>query len=271
MTIFEFIRETTATLAPRYGEREAGSIAWLLAEALGGITQIDAAVDPARQIGSAELDRAVVRIAGGEPVQYVLGRAWFCGLEMEVGPGVLIPRPETEELVEWIASQHDGQQKVIDIGTGSGAIAVALASRQPAWQVTATDVSPQALEIALRNGQRNGVEVDFRLSDILQETPGGRFDIAVSNPPYIPERERRRMADHVTGHEPSLALFVPDDDPLRFYRAIVERVDAGWYYFEVHERYARDVCKMLMDKSLTGIVLREDIHGKERMVRCRKA
>ncbi len=272
MTRRDFVDRATGMLTPRYGQREAGSIVRLVMESLCGVTRTDIALDPVAALDDAAAGRAVERIAAGEPVQYVLGEAWFCGERFEVGPDVLIPRPETEELVEWIVREHGPQRglRALDIGTGSGAIAVMLALRLPAAQVTATDISSGALAVAARNALRFGARIGFVRGDALEGLPAGEFDVTVSNPPYIPQSERAAMAAHVTGHEPAGALFVPDHDPLRFYRAIARGTRGGWIYFEVHDPLAGEVCAMLAGENCTEIELRQDIHGKPRMVRCRK-
>ncbi len=276
MTRAEYIRKITEALSPRYGGREASSMAWLIAEALAGFDRRDLAADPQAGVRTERMEEVVGQVAGGRPVQYALGRAWFRGLEFEVDGNVLIPRPETEELVEWILSSHDGPAEILDIGTGSGAIAVSLAREMPAARVTASDISQGALSVAARNAAWAGVAVDFILADILAGEPSGIFDVIVSNPPYIPADEISRMAAHVTAHEPHTALFVPQADPLLFYRAIARHASTGGLshggslYLEVHEDFAGDVCDLLAREGLMQAEMRRDMNGKPRMVRCKK-
>ncbi len=183
MTRREFIRSATSALTPRYGCREAEAIARLVGETLSGVTREALALDPDVAIDALQAAQdAVGRIAAGEPAQYVLGVAWFAGRQFTVGKGVLIPRPETEELVAWIASSHDGG-RILDIGTGSGAIAVTLALDMPGALVDAVDISPEALATAAHNASTLGARVDFARCDILNEFPGTQYDIIVSNPP----------------------------------------------------------------------------------------
>lgn len=214
---------------------------------------------------------AVEQVAEGRPVQYVLGKTEFCGMELAVDERVLIPRPETEELVQWIVNEHVGAIRILDIGTGSGAIAIALKKALPLAEVTAMDISQSALELALDNALKNRISIRFIESDILTLPLPGTFDIIVSNPPYIPADERERMASHVVDYEPSMALFVPNDDPLLFYRAIVERATREtWLYFEVHENYAQVTKELLEKQGFTNIELCNDLNGKPRMLRGRK-
>lgn len=268
----EFFDRATGLLTPRYGEREAQSIVRLVMESLCGVTRTALALDPAAGMETLRVEEAIAEIAAGRPVQYVLGEAWFCGRRFDVTGDTLIPRGETEELVAWIVRDHGGRSglRILDIGTGSGAIAVSLALGLPAARVTACDISPGALAVASRNARSHGAQVDFIHSDILNGWSAGGFDLIVSNPPYIPRSECTEMAAHVTGHEPAGALFVPDDDPLLFYRAIV-RGGRGTFYFEIHDRFARQMEEMLTAEGCTEIEIREDIHGKPRMVRCKTA
>ena len=164
------------------------------------------------------LTNILQRLQEGEPLQYILGTAYFCGLPFHVTPATLIPRPETEELVDWAGTTSGN---VLDAGTGSGCIAVAIAHRNPQAQVTAWDLSAEALEVAAQNAAANGVQVRFERHDMLTELPDAQsLDLIVSNPPYVCEREKAEMEEHVLRHEPATALFVPDNDPLRFYKAL---------------------------------------------------
>jgi len=220
----EIIARIETPLTALYGEREARQIARIIVMELGGLCLTDLVAEPDKELGINELDRIIGELAAGRPLQYVLGHTEFYGLDFQVREGVLIPRPETEELVRWIAeSPAPDNPAVLDVGTGSGCIAVTLARLIPGARVTAVDISEKALSIARENARRLDAEVDFRQGDALGELfPGQReqFDLIVSNPPYIPRREKASMRVNVTGYEPAEALFVEDDDPLIFYRAI---------------------------------------------------
>ena len=236
-----------------------------------------------------EMLALVRRVAGGEPVQYVLGEAEFCGMELKVRPGVLIPRPETEELVAWAVEEGkrfadnltEGKNwsrlRMLDIGTGSGCIALALARLLAGADVEAWDVSEEALEVARDNGEKVGVQVRWKRMDVLDklEAPSP-FSLIVSNPPYICEEEKGEMEAHVLEHEPELALFVPNEDPLRFYRRIAELgmegllVEGGAMLFEVNRRFGQQVVTMLEGMGYEEVELRKDFFGNDRMVKAIK-
>ena len=193
------------------------------------------------------------------------------GLDLRVTPATLIPRPETAELVEWIlhVADRDKQLRVVDIGTGSGCIAIALKKSASAWQVTGVDISHEALAVAKENAERNHVEVYWQQMDILSpiaNNPLPIADIIVSNPPYICEKEKVDMEARVLDYEPASALFVPDDDALLFYRRIASLKAASMLFFEINEAYGEQVCTMLHEMGYTDIELKEDIYGKPRMV-----
>lgn len=230
----------------------------------------------------AELDFIVERLLHQEPVQYILGQADFHGLTFHVAPGVLIPRPETEELVDWVLEEL-GKLKnatVLDVGTGSGCIAVSLAKTCPGAKVSALDVSPAALEIAHANAQAIGVEVNMLCGDILH--PDGNdvlskssWDIIVSNPPYICDSEAMDMSKNVLGFEPHEALFVPDDNPLLFYKAIADYSirklnPEGKLFVEINRAYADEVMMLFSDTGFVGVELKKDMYDNNRMVKCIK-
>ncbi len=230
----------------------------------------------------AELDFIVERLLHQEPVQYILGQADFHGLTFHVAPGVLIPRPETEELVDWVLEEL-GRLKnatVLDVGTGSGCIAVSLAKTCPGAKVSALDVSPAALEIAHANAQAIGVEVNMLCGDILH--PDGNdvlskssWDIIVSNPPYICDSEAMEMSKNVLGFEPHEALFVPDDNPLLFYKAIADYSirklnPEGKLFVEINRAYADEVMMLFSDTGFVGVELKKDMYDNNRMVKCIK-
>ena len=201
------------------------------------------------------------------PIQYVFEHAEWMGLDLRVTPATLIPRPETAELVEWVKEKADHHQalRIVDIGTGSGCIAIALKRACPLWDVTGVDISAEALTIAQENAKRNQVQVAWKQLDILSETLDF-IDIIVSNPPYICQKEKALMDARVLDHEPHSALFVPDADPLLFYRRIAEMKAARNLFFEINEAYGKEVCDMLKELGYQHITLKCDIYGKERMV-----
>lgn len=221
-------------------------------------------------------DRVLRKLIAGYPVQYITGQAEFDGLVLDVTPDVLIPRPETEELVRWIIEDiiHPRPQ-IIDIGTGSGCIALSLKKHIPGSSITAMDVDGSALVLASKNAARLELDLQFFLHDILNEdSPKGLplADIIVSNPPYIPVSEKENMPIHIIDHEPQIALFVPDEDPLLFYLSIAsfahqQLEKGGQLYLEIHEKYGMKVIDLLKAEGFYGLELRQDINGKDRMIK----
>ena len=280
------LHKISSALEPLYDRREASAIARLVVEQLCGLSRVDFTLEPqAETAWTPALEDALRQLTAGRPVQYVLGKTLFCGLPMNVREGVLIPRPETEELVEWIVSEQTAAGvRVLDVGTGSGCIAVALAHRLAAARVTALDVSETALAIAAGNAAQNQVEVHFLQADVLTpidtwgldyEFPERGFDLIVSNPPYVPASDRESMQVNVRDYEPAGALFVPDDDPLLFYRAIAGHArrllrPGGTLWFECYERLAEPLAVWLSERGFVEVQIRQDMNGKNRMVRCRK-
>ena len=222
------------------------------------------------------LDDAIERLQRHEPIQYILGYSDFCGLRFKVTPATLIPRPETSELVEWIASEANGNQSILDIGTGSGCIAISLANKLPQSKVSAWDISHDALAVATENSNANGCDVAFETVDILGYQPTGeQFDIIVSNPPYIKENEKSAMHSNVLDWEPHTALFVPDNDPLLFYRTIAQKATTmlrpgGKLYFEINRAHGKETVEMLAALGYTDIELRKDFADNDRMIRAVK-
>ena len=222
-----------------------------------------------------EVEDILARLKQREPLQYILQEAPFCGQSFHVEKGVLIPRPETEELVEWIVSdcQKAGKVRILDIGTGSGCIPVALAEKLPEAEVASCDISAEALRVAAVNVKRYGGKVTLFQADILQdELPDCRVDVLVSNPPYITESERGEMEANVLDWEPELALFVPDTDPLRFYRRIARKgldwlTEGGALYFEINRAYGAETVRMLEECGYRDIALRKDLSGNDRMIK----
>jgi len=217
--------------------------------------------------------KAVKRIANKEPLQYVLGKAYFFGMDLHVSPAVLIPRPETEELVRWILETiKPNDYSILDIGTGSGAIALALKKAQPSWKVCGVDVSQEALQVAERNSTELQLEVEWKEVDILEgNLPEGNWNTIVSNPPYITVSEGSEMRASVVQHEPHLALFVPENDPLLFYRRILELANncetIKQVFFEIHENYSNEILALGESMGWKG-ELKKDLQGKDRFIYC---
>ncbi len=268
-------------LQAHFGPGEGSSLTRILLEDLVGWRS----GQRNRPLSTAEqqtLTHAKARLLTQEPVQYITGRADFFGYAFAVTPAVLIPRPETEELVEWVlATLKDNSAdhlRVLDIGTGSGCIPITLALEHPTATITAVDVSAAALEIALENAQVLKADIRFEQVDILEDRQWarlGQYDVIVSNPPYIPYREQALMPQQVRQHEPSLALFVDDADPLLFYRRIsafsTNHLAAGGFLFlECNEFNASEVAAYLQQAGFQNIELRPDLQGKPRMIRAVK-
>lgn len=220
-----------------------------------------------------ELESILLRMSNFEPMQYVQGFAHFLGRTFKVAPGVLIPRPETEELVERMLKEIASDARILDVGTGSGCIAVSLSKELPEAQVTAWDVSEEALAIARGNNEMWQTSVEFLLCDVLacQPTAQERYDVIVSNPPYILEAEKQDMERNVLDWEPSLALFVPDTDPLRFYRRIAELAQemlapGGRLYFEINRAFGKATVVMLCEQGYSNVHIQKDISGNDRFV-----
>lgn len=224
-----------------------------------------------------ELANILKRLCRYEPIQYIQGRTRFLGRDFHVTPNVLIPRPETEELVERIIGQAPAGAHILDIGTGSGCIAISLALSVPEAQITAWDISPEALYIAHDNARMLNANVHFTVCDVLTVQPDAneRYDIIVSNPPYVTERERKTMAPNVLEWEPPQALFVPDNDPLRFYRRIADLgrqllTPGGSLYFEINQAYGKDTATMLHEYGYTSIQIEKDLSGNDRFAKCQR-
>ncbi len=266
-------------LSPSLGKGEATAIARIVLE---DVFNWSPGQRP-RTIAAAEKEKASLildRLLAGEPVQYIVGTADFYGLRLKVNPAVLIPRPETEELVEWVVETLKGlgELSVLDIGTGSGCIAIALKNELPELSITGLDVSSAALTQAKVNAENQRLDIDWLNVDVLKigEDLPGLWDVIVSNPPYIMDKERTDMADHVVEHEPTSALFVPDHDPLLFYRVIMERAQqqlrpGGWLFFECSEFTAEQVATLANNLGFIDGELRRDLQGKFRMWRGRLA
>lgn len=271
-------RQLWQRLVPVYGEGEAQAIARLIYEVRYGLTLSDLLMGRDSSVSQDELEQIAIRLERQEPVQYILGQAEFCGRTFVVNKHVLIPRPETAELCQWIIASDAAH--ILDIGTGSGCIAITLAAEMPEAEVTAWDISEEALKVAEENAKRTDVHVSFEQVDILHLPSSilhltSAFDLIVSNPPYICNKERETMETNVLEHEPHTALFVPDDDPLLFYRAIAQYgqtalKEGGWLYFEINPLYAEALHEMLSKMSYHDIEIKEDQYGKQRMIRAKK-
>lgn len=278
MTRRETIAYISSAIATLYDAREARAIALLTAARLSGVAEAAFLTDPEAPIDIPSLPDATAQLAAGRPVQYVTGVTEFAGRDFLVGEGVLIPRPETEELVAWIAHDERAARTVLDVGTGSGCIAATLALELPMATVFAADISSDALTVAADNCRRLGARVTLRRADALTdlaEVFHEPLEVIVSNPPYVPQSDLNAMHTNVRDHEPGLALFVPDDDPLRFYRAIARAGQrmlrpAGRLYFEIYHRYAQQMLLMLAEEGYTDAVVREDLFQKPRMICCRR-
>ena len=276
------ISKLRQSLSSLYDEREVKSIISVLLEELCGISKVDMIMHPDRRLPPDKaqlLSDYAARLAQGVPVQQVLGYEYFLGIKFEVNPDVLIPRPETAELVDWIVRNTPAGAHILDVGTGSGCIAISLASLINNSQVVALDLSTMALKTAWRNAERLNVSnICFVQKDILAaqderfEHPDvDKFDLIVSNPPYVMNREKCEMSPNVLDHEPHLALFVPDDDPLLFYRAIGRfgrnnLRPGGRLYFEINAALGSETCQLLTHLGYRDIILRKDINGRDRMI-----
>ncbi len=261
-----------------YEKVELNSILSILIEHVCGWDQLQQAIQKDSLITEAQIlafQTAADALKSGRPIQYITGKAWFMGNAYLVNEHVLIPRPETEELVDWIAEYAAIKGKalrILDIGTGSGCIAIALKKILPDASVTAIDISPNALKVAESNAKALKVEIEFIPLDILNTAfLPGQYDVIVSNPPYIPMQEMDNMELQVTAHEPNIALFVPNEDPLVFYKAIARLAKLhltanGQLFFEIHYDQGAAMVQLL-DEMHFHAVIREDLYGKDRMIR----
>lgn len=267
-----------AALTPHYGADEADAMARVIFEEMLHRSIVDIVLRKDTIISGFMRDKlmkVVSRLLDDEPLQYILGKTRFYGNELVVTPAVLIPRPETEELVDIIVKDWGDRSDlaVLDICTGSGCIAVSLARTLKFADVSAVDLSPEAITVAKENAARLKVSVDFRRADALALTSNSddRYDIIVSNPPYVTEREKCAMAPNVLEYEPHMALFVPDDDPLRFYHAIGHYACSalkpdGMLYFEINPLFVDDLKKMLADMGLRDVISLADMTGRQRFI-----
>lgn len=258
-----------------YPPRELKNISKVICCELLGQSELDYYLGKDMTLSENEqekLQSIVARLKKNEPLQYIQGEAHFLGRVFQVAPGVLIPRPETEELVQLIINEAAGSSRILDIGTGSGCIAVSLSKELPDAAVVAWDVSDAALAIARVNNKKLSARVVFREQDVFSDSvPDGKFDIIVSNPPYVTEKEKQDMEPHVLDWEPELALFVPDDDPLCFYRRIAELgcrllAPQGRLYFEINRAYGDQTAAMLRLLDYQEVRILKDMSGHNRIV-----
>ncbi|MHC0441114.1 peptide chain release factor N(5)-glutamine methyltransferase [Flavobacterium sp. 3-210] len=271
----QFIKE----LSPLYDAYEAESFFYLILEDKHKLRQIDLALNHELNFSEKDFmvwDSILDDLKNEVPIQYLLGKTSFYGLDFEVNENVLIPRPETEELVEWIINENKGHSKeikILDIGTGSGCIAISLAKNIPYAKVYAIDVSKKALETAKRNAINNNVDVTFMLKNILElEALKSDYDIIVSNPPYVRNLEKVEIKKNVLDFEPHLALFVDDNDALIFYRKIAELakknlLEKGQLYFEINQYLGKEMNNLLEKMNFKNIELRKDIYNNDRMIK----
>lgn len=275
------IQHTESELRGLYPKWEIEAFSRVIFEKICGWDYTEQILNKDKKIGAdkfAQIAAIVSRLKKWEPLQYILGETEFYGLRLKVGPGVLIPRPETEELVQWVAQQRlPAQGKILDIGTGSGCIALALKNECKGAQVFGIDISEKALEMARKNAADCNLEVEFFETDILrwQQYKWQKFDVMVSNPPYVRELEKRGMKANVLQHEPSSALFVSDSDPLLFYGTIAEFAlqylnSGGKLFFEINESLPNEMRQMLKNKGFVNIEIKKDLNGKNRMAACQK-
>lgn len=277
-------QELCKSLASRYPEREAKAVIRYLLEVGYGLSLADIISGTTERIPADEMGKKLRRLLNGEPVQYVIGKAVFGGRIFRVTPDVLIPRPETYELCQWLEEEERGKRKeerdfsILDIGTGSGCIAITLALDMPQAKVEAWDISAGALTVARENAQELQAKVKFEQVDVLSSLPahGGLGWVSIiSNPPYICQKEAVEMEQHVLDHEPHQALFVPDEDPLLFFRAIARLGQKalhkdGRLYFEINPAYHQELTKMLDEMGYSEIETRKDQFGRNRMIKAKR-
>lgn len=288
----QFMKEELKTI---YDEQEASNITNLALEEILKQPKTERVSNKEKklsQLQSHQLRQYLQRLKDHEPIQYIINKCWFYGMELYVDKNVLIPRPETEELVDWIvkdvkASGRDvfvrepmqadktTELKILDVGTGSGCMALALKKTMPKAEVWGCDISEEALNVARRNGSDLDIRVDFQGMNFLDKSQQKilpTVDIVVSNPPYVPMHDKNQMNANVVNHEPHTALFVPDDDALIFYKALAEfgkkrLYENGSIYMEVHENLATDVVHLFKENGYTRVELKKDMQGKDRMVK----
>ena len=281
MTLTEVRSILTKELNNVYDKDEVKNIMDLVLEHITGLPRIEQVKSKVPYLTCTQLedlDSIIERLKKNEPVQYVLGEAWFAGMKFKVNKNVLIPRPETEELVDWVAKQSaigNQQLAIIDMGTGSGCIPITLKKRLPDAELSAIDVCSEALFTATENAIEHNTEINFVQLDFLNEEKWselGNFDIIISNPPYVKQTEKHSMHERVISFEPHLALFVPDSDALLFYRKLagfaVKHLNPGGSLFvEINEALGNEVVALFKNTGFADIQLKKDMQGKDRMIK----
>ena len=279
MTIKEIFNDTLSQIIPLYGKKEAQSLAYITFKQVFGYDKLriyqnsETPVPPGQLT---EFHSIIQSLKQFKPIQYILGETEFYNCRIKVNEHTLIPRPETEELVEWIIRSNEKEVPgILDLGTGSGCIAIALKKAIPKAGVTGCDIDKAALETAIQNSKINQVKVNFRFCDILNQPEilqSKKLDLIVSNPPYVTEKEKGQMNPNVLQWEPHKALFVPDDDPMRFYKMIIYHAKellkpGGSLFLEINENYPQEIYQLLSSEQFSNLEIRKDLSGKNRMAR----
>ncbi len=263
-------------------EQEIESFFFILTEYLHNLKRIDVALNPDFEISDAAIEKwnaILAQLQQEKPIQYITREAWFYGLRFEVNENTLIPRPETEELVEWIIESQKSEVQsrkleILDIGTGTGCIPISVKTNLPQANVSAIDVSEKALEVAKRNAASNKVEINFIQTNILEVLDlNQNFDVIVSNPPYVRNLEKQEIKKNVLDYEPHLALFVEDNDALLFYRKIAQLAlknlsPNGLLFFEINQYLGKETVGLLENLGFKNIELKKDMYGNDRMIKC---
>ena len=272
------VKEIATRLQAVYPADEAEALAWWIMEESTGLSRTQLQIGCKGTTNFSNLQEQIDRLLHFEPIQYIFGHTLWAGLDLKVTPATLIPRPETAELVEQIDRFAQREMtdllakgrpiRVLDIGTGSGCIAIALKKHHPEWDVTGIDLSEKAIEVAKENAVRNEADVTFLTADVFDSSGfnGHFFDLVVSNPPYICESEKATMRRNVLDFEPATALFVPDDDPLLFYRRIASLRLGSFLFFEINEHFPDEIERLLRQNNYTDIQITNDIYGKPRII-----
>ncbi len=280
-TLREAFQHFCLLIQKNYEEREARSIAQIVFKEILGYSTIDLILKENDLLPASmfeQLDYVAYQLNEHKPIQYIIGRTEFCGLQFDLNEHVLIPRPETEELVDWIVQEEQLKNravKILDIGTGSGCIPITLKYFSAASEVYTMDVSKDALAVAFKNANKNRVELNLIHQNILTTNSiDSDFDLVVSNPPYVLESEKTAMRKNVLDYEPSLALFVKDSDPLVFYKKIIQLIESSSkkstvLYFEINEQYALELSQCFNPSKWAELECRKDLHGKDRMFRAK--
>jgi release factor glutamine methyltransferase len=280
MNIDNARREIVERIGALYEQNEATNIAELLIESITKLPRSERIIKRNETLSGEQknlLHSSILRLQEHEPIQYIINEAWFAGMTFYVDRNVLIPRPETEELVEWVAGEcgRGTKYKILDVGTGSGCIAIAVKNKLPAAELWACDISDEAVNIARINADALHATIDFVPLDFLdprQRKQLPNVDVVVSNPPYVPQNEKKQMKKNVVEYEPAMALFVFDDDPLVFYKAIAEfgrekLNKGGSIYTEIHENLGEQIRDLFLLEGFQAVELKKDLQGKDRMVK----